>query len=255
MLNSDSAKLLYEQLSADIRQDILAKKYLPGQRIPSEEEFCNLFGISRITVRRAIQDLVEQGQLEKKRGKGTFVVQQQCPVTLDCKALGFANVMRKTGHTPHHIILTKSLQAAGPAAARLEIPENEPVFYIRRVIYEDGSPMSVDEVYVRAARFPGLMDEIGVDVSLYQVLREKYGVSCSTSRLELRIAIADAAVGELLNYPAGEPLYEHDKVVRDGSGEIVHYSHTLIRADRIYYIIDVGGGSATSMHADLRGPH
>ena len=76
MLDTNSLKPLYIQLEAEIRQALREKKYLPGDRLPSEEELCEQYQVSRITVRKAIQQLTDQHILEKHRGKGTFVSTQ-----------------------------------------------------------------------------------------------------------------------------------------------------------------------------------
>lgn len=252
MLNSDSLKPLYEQMESDIRLAIQNKKYLPGQKIPSEEEFCHQYGVSRVTARRAIQNLLEQDLLERKRGKGTFVKQHQVGVPM-INTIGFTDVLKQSGHLPHHSILVKSISSANEAiASKLNLQAGDTIMMMKRIIYEDGSPMAIDETYLSTKRFPGITEELTNDSSLYGVLQEKYNVSFLSSEMELRISQSDAENSVLLDYPTGEPLYEQDKIVYDTDNQVVHYSHTLVRNDRIYYIIKTGANHNTQMIGILK---
>ena len=105
MLDTNSLKPLYIQLEAEIRQALREKKYLPGDRLPSEEELCEQYQVSRITVRKAIQQLTDQHILEKHRGKGTFVSTPSRSV--DLKEHGFTNYLSAIGHKSHHLLLKK----------------------------------------------------------------------------------------------------------------------------------------------------
>lgn len=251
MLNIDSLKPLYKQMESDIRQAILNKKYLPGQKLPSEEEFCQQYGVSRVTARRAIRNLLEQNLLERKRAKGTFVKQQEFGIPL-MNTLGFTDILKQSGHLPHHSILLKSISSANEViASKLNIQVGDSVMMMKRIIYEDGSPMAIDEAYMSSKRFPGIMDELTNDSSLYRVLQDKYKVSFSSSEMELRISLTDADNSALLEYPTGEPLYEQDKIVYDTDNQVVHYSHTLVRNDRVYYIIKTGANYNTKMTSKL----
>lgn len=106
MLDTNSLKPLYIQLEAEIRQALREKKYLPGDRLPSEEKLCEQYQVSRITVRKAIQQLTDQHILEKHRGKGTFVSTPSRSIDLKEQS-GFTNYLSAIGHKSHHLLLKK----------------------------------------------------------------------------------------------------------------------------------------------------
>ena len=139
MLDTNSLKPLYIQLEAEIRQALREKKYLPGDRLPSEEKLCEQYQVSRITVRKAIQQLTDQHILEKHRGKGTFVSTPSRSIDLKEQS-GFTNYLSAIGHKSHHLLLKKELQPSDDFLCEtLSLQPNEPVCYVQRLIFEDDS--------------------------------------------------------------------------------------------------------------------
>ena len=163
MLDTNSLKPLYIQLEAEIRQALREKKYLPGDRLPSEEELCEQYQVSRITVRKAIQQLTDQHILEKHRGKGTFVSTPSRSV--DLKEHGFTNYLSAIGHKSHHLLLKKELQSSDDFLCEtLSLQPNEPVCYVQRLIFEDDSPLALDEIYISSLTYPDFLDRITGDI-------------------------------------------------------------------------------------------
>ena len=167
MLDTNSLKPLYIQLEAEIRQALREKKYLPGDRLPSEEKLCEQYQVSRITVRKAIQQLTDQHILEKHRGKGTFVSTPSRSVDLKEQS-GFTNYLSAIGHKSHHLLLKKELQPSDDFLCEtLSLQPNEPVCYVQRLIFEDDSPLALDEIYISSLTYPDFLDRITGDISFY----------------------------------------------------------------------------------------
>lgn len=237
MLHNNSLKPLYLQLEADIKQAIRTKKYQPGDRLPSEEELCEHYQVSRITVRKAIQNLTDQHLLEKHRGKGTFVTQPMRSIEIGGRN-GFTSYITNTGHQSRHLILVKELRPAGELLCeRLRLEPNEPVCYAKRLFFEDDCPLGLDEIYISSYQYPGFLDHMTNDTSFYEILDSVYKVTRGESVCELNACIADAAQSAILQCQTGDPLFLLNKICYATNGQPVHYSKSLVRGDRTTYTI------------------
>lgn len=250
MLLNNSSKPLYLQLEADIKQAIRNKKYMPGDRLPSEEELCEHYQVSRITVRKAIQNLTDQHLLEKHRGKGTFVAHSARSVEIG-KNNGFTSYITGTGHQSRHLILAKELRAADePLREKLRLEPGEPTYYVKRLFFKDDLPFGLDEIYLSSFQYPGFLDRMTNDTSFYEILDSSYGVTRGESVCELISCIADASQSGLLKCQTGDPLFLLHKVCYDTSGDPIHYSRSLVRGDCVTYTIKTTAAEV-SLHSRI----
>ena len=128
-----------------------------GDSIPSERELCAQFGVSRMTVRQAVDALVVEGLLERVQGRGTFVAQPK--VDLQLRLASFPEEMRRRGMEPDLRVLAAEATTATPQLAEaLELPVGADVYYLRRLRLADGLPMAVEENWVPAVLVPDLLD-------------------------------------------------------------------------------------------------
>src|SRR6201996_4585268 len=139
---------LYERVESVLAGDIADGNLSPDTQLPSEDGLIARFKVSRTTVRKAVQNLVERGLIEIRRGKGTFVAQPK--ITQDLTELtGFVEDMQAMGRTPTARLVDKAVVAASEAVAhRLALPAGTQVMRIRRVRLADGVAMSFDETYL-----------------------------------------------------------------------------------------------------------
>lgn len=187
--DSNTNGLLYLQLETELKQAILDGKYGVGERIPTEQELCQSFGMSRITVRRAVQDLVEEGLLSKVQGRGTFVaVPKHVLGSSESSDRGFGR-LEPGDHGIHRVVLEKSTERADKdLAAILGIQQGGEVFFIRRLIIEEDYPMAIDNLFVSSAMFPDLPDFLLDDVSFYRLIDEHYRYEFGDESLMLESA-------------------------------------------------------------------
>lgn len=243
MLQANQPKPLYLQIEDDIRQNIRFKKYSIGDQMPSEEELCIQYGVSRITVRRAIQGLVDAGLLEKHRGKGTFVAVPKHIVAVG-KSDGFTGYLEKFGRHSRQKILGKILASSDERQAEmLGLHTGDKIIEIKRLIFEDAFPLAVDELCVSAESFPDMMELFDDSASLYELLSEHYHVKLGKSKTFLDVSTAKMEEAHLLNCAAGNPLFILKKQMMDVHGVPVHYSKSIVRGDRVTYQVVVEDNS------------
>lgn len=240
-MDSKSNRALYLQVEADIRNDIMQKKYLPGEKLPTETEMCKIYNVSKITIRKAFELLTKNGLVERSRGRGTFVKLNKEKVSLGATQ-GFNQFLEKTGHSIKNNILSTKLTKADPfLAEKLQIQLEAPVINIQRLMWDDEVPIATDSFFAAAENYPGLLDEINSFGSLYDLLERKYKVTAYRSKIEFSGIIAKPELADLLHCYTGDPLFVLDKLSYTKNDEVIHFSTSTIRCDRVNYVINVSG--------------
>jgi GntR family transcriptional regulator len=186
-IDFESKVPLYYQLKEQIKQCIMSGKYKDGDLLPSEREFGDQYELSSTTVRRALNDLVQESFLERKAGKGTFVRRRK--VTRDLrKVLGFTKNMSEMGLKPSTTVLSKNVVSANAfARQRMGLEKGIRVVRLKRLRLADGVPMMLETRYIRSDLCPGIEKE-ELSSSLWKVFEEKYGLN--PNRHSQRMAIA-----------------------------------------------------------------
>lgn len=255
MLKANNSIPLYEQLQAIIRDNILSGMYAPGERMPSEPELGKSFGVSRITVRRAIEELEKGGLLERKQGRGTFVRYNKVRGTMD-SIMGFTDSLSGMGLNPRRVIHSKYIVPADAGiASTLCILRGAPVVELKRTMCDDTKPILYDECYYPLERFPGMLEKLHEDVSTYQLIREEYGVLMTRAHKCFNVEIADEEICKYLNCKLGDPLFSIFKVAYDEEDVPVHISKSRVLADCATYVLDVDQNRrSSSLHLQVHKP-
>ncbi|WP_242771302.1 GntR family transcriptional regulator [Brevibacillus parabrevis] len=239
-LNNASHKPLYLQLKEVIKEDINRGVYKSGQQLPPEGELCEMYGVSRITTRRAITELVEAGILQRQQGKGTFVTATKLKREL-IAVNGFSEFLTQTGQLPQpQIISTALIEADKAIASPLQIAVGTPILQLKRLHYVNDAPLVWETVYYPLTRFPQLEKYIAESISTYQVLKKYYQVEPASNLKTLNVIMATQEEAELLRCSIGTPLYQIDKVAYDNTGSPFHSSSSLIPTDRVTFTINTG---------------
>lgn len=237
VLDSYTNGLLYLQLETELKQKMLTGEYAVGERIPTEPELCDEYGVSRITVRRAVQDLVDEGLLRKVRGRGTFVAVPKYVASIGTDmGYGFGELQSPGSmEKSYEVVEAREVPATGSVCERLGLAEGEAAYYVRRVILEGEVPLAIDDLFVSAARFPGLLDLIDERTPFYELVRGHYGLDLGPEDFTLDASTARNDEARLLKCAVGAPLFILRKLVTTPDGEPIHYSKSVIRADRVSY--------------------
>lgn len=224
----DGARPKHEQLRA-ILERMCADDLAPGDPLPSERRLCELYGVSRITVREAIGQLVSEGLLVRVHGKGTFVAARQ--VRSQLHLASFHQDMRKLGLTPTTAVLLAREEPLPAASAELlGVDEGEPGWHVHRLRIAGGLPMATDESWFVAARLPGL---VGHDLSqsLYELLDREYGIVLDGAEQTVGAVPAGQTLATLLGIEPGRPVLEFNRV-SSFEGAPVEHTVSYYRGDR-----------------------
>ncbi|BBB49080.1 GntR family transcriptional regulator [Pelolinea submarina] len=188
---------IYQQITAYIKETIEKGIYQKGNIIPSEQELCNQFDTSRMTVRRAINDLVNDGTLYRIQGRGTFVSHFVFRKYLE--VLGFSYHMRTLGFQPSSKILSFEIQKPEKnIAEELKILPSDNVFYLSRVRMADLEPIAIENVFLPEKRFPGLDKYSLEENSLYDTLRTYYKTEIFLRHEKINAIVAEGTDANIL---------------------------------------------------------
>lgn len=235
MINKNSPVPIYHQLEEYIKQQIENGLLKEEEVIPSEREFAERFQISRMTVRQAINNLVTDGYLNRKKGRGTFVSKKKVEQELQGMT-SFTEDMLSRGMKPSSKLLSfKIIQADKKTALDLKINENDPIYKIKRIRLADGAPMALETAYVPVNIVPGLTEE-NSNLSLYQYIEEHLSLSISEATQEIEASIADVHTAEPLGIEEGEPILFIVRIAYLQDGTPFELVKSSFRADRYRFI-------------------
>lgn len=219
---------LYFQIATRIESVILDGTLPPGSRLENEVALGERLGLSRPTIRRAIQDLVDKGLLVRRRGIGTQVVHGQVTRKVELTSL-FEDLAREN-RTPSTRLLELEIIDADPRAAeQLGVSSGSPVLHLKRVRLADGVPLAILENYL-PEDFIGLTSADLLEHGLYQVLRGR-GVTIRVARQNIGARRATATESELLEIDRHDPVLTMDRIAYDNSGRAVEFGHHAYRPD------------------------
>ncbi|MDY5482655.1 MAG: phosphonate metabolism transcriptional regulator PhnF [Clostridium sp.] len=204
-MNPNSIIPLYAQIVDRLKRDIENGVFNATGRIPTEAELAAQYQVSRITVRRAVDDLVSQGLVEKKQGKGTFICRQK--FAKDIKNLqSFSEMCRHMNMIPGGQMLeNKLIPADEKIRKQLNLEEGAYVIYISRLRTADGEPVAIEKNYF-PVKYSFLLEKRFDDNSLFECLQAEAKVRVAASEKRIELCRATAAEAKLMKISKGTPL-------------------------------------------------
>ena len=227
----------YHQLAQWLRQQIQEGTWRPGDQLPTEAALCEQFGVSRGTVRQAIQMLVQEGLVEREQGRGSFVRQPKRRAFFTLT--GFREDMRRQGIQPEtRVLAAEVIPADETTAQRLHIPLEAPVIHIERLHLADGHPILYDKRLLARDLCPDLLQEDLATASIHELLIEKYRIPLLRTIHIMEVHLLDETEAELLQTDPGTPAFFVDRLTYtiDAEGErpAVWYQ-ALYRGDAYHF--------------------
>lgn len=222
----------YIQIREVLRNRIVQGKYRPHERLPGETALAEEFSVTRMTLRRAVDDLVAEGLLYRSRGRGTFV--RARPARADHSRLqSFCDANRALQRTPSSRLLEARALVPDPTVSEaLEIDHGQPVFRIVRVRLADNEPVAYHEAYVPCHLIPDMLEK-NVEDSLYAIYRE-YGLTPTTGEQVVEARSVGGEIARHLGLAASgpHPVLYVERISRAASEVPVEFLRAYYRADR-----------------------
>ncbi len=231
-VQKDSSVPIYSQVERMVMDMIGSGKLSPGQRAPSEREIAETLGISRMTARAAMSNLIADGYLYSVPGKGTIVSNPKMRQDL-MELTSFTEDMRKRGLKPGARLLEIGVtdRASEKVYRRLELSEGEDLIRIHRLRTADEEPMCLETSYLPKSYVPWLPEEDLESGSLYRAL-ESRGIELVRAEEHLEATVVWETESELLTVPAGYPALLIERTTYTEGGRPIEYVKSLYRGDR-----------------------
>ncbi|MBI5739582.1 MAG: GntR family transcriptional regulator [Nitrospirae bacterium] len=238
LIDRHKSEKLYVQLF-----DILKKKIEDGDwpvtsQIPTEEEICRTYEVSKATVRLSVLELVRQGYLTRQQGKGTFVCKRIIPEGL-MMSTSFRELMLEAGVNFSTKLLAKTVtMPIDDIDVKLGVPEDRHIIYIRRLRLLDNEPILLQESYIPHHLCPSLLHDDVEDNSLFDLFEKKYGMKITRIVDFIEIAHVTAAEGQVLGLPEGAVAMLLEQHFYAGDTQVM-YMRSVKRPERFRFYIEM----------------
>jgi GntR family transcriptional regulator, frlABCD operon transcriptional regulator len=232
-LNPSTPQPLYMQIRQMLKNDIQNGKYKPDEQIPTEAELCEIYNVSRITIRKAIEELVNEGVLTRIPRRGTFVTSKKFHNEL-LSVSGFSEFSHQLGMIPNSRILRSDIiSAPEDVASHLLIDTGSPVLELERLMYVNDRPLFYDIAHYSLTRFPDLEKKIAGDESTYKILLEEYQTEIVSNDKIIDVIAANKDYAKLLECDIGANLFRIVKIAFDAKDEPVHLSTFMCETNKV----------------------
>lgn len=231
-------KSLHSKVKEEIIRLITEKKYKPNTLLPTEAEFCEKFGVSRTTIRTALQQLSTEGYIYREQGRGTFVSDSKVKQTLSTTDVKFSEQLMTQGKKPLIKVLSLQVVSADEFLANLfQLKEGDPVNRLERIRYADEEPLQYEIAYLPWFKTPGL-DREECEKSLYKLLEVQFRLTIKKTVEQLELILADEAIADTLNILVNTPCFSMETYAYLEDGVPIEYSKAVFRGDRANFVIE-----------------
>jgi GntR family transcriptional regulator len=231
-VNRHSSLPLHQQLYEILRHKILQGEWKVGEMIPTEPELMQQFKLSRITVRRALNRLVDEGLIYRQQGRGSFVAERTLEQGLT-RIISFTEDMNQRGMVPRTEVLFSDLvPAPQDVAERLGLEAGIETARLERLRIASDEPLSIEESYLVHSYFPGVLENDYAVNPLRESLEAKYGIRILRAKQIIRAVRASTHQARLLTVSAGSPLLFIERVSYSQQNIPVEFLRIYYRGDR-----------------------
>lgn len=235
MVTAARKQPLYDQL-VDILSEKIDHEYRPGDLMPSERELSERYGLSRTTVRLALQELERLGLVIRQHGRGTFVADRSAQTTNLMHSYSFTDQMREMGRSPETTILEFcEFEADKNLSDHMGTRIGDRLFKLKRLRSADGMPMMVERTYLPVRKFLSLKRPMLEHKPLYDLIEQDFRQKIRVAEEEFFASIARPADARLLEISEGAPVLDLVRTTYNESNEIVEYTLSVARADQFKY--------------------
>ncbi len=226
----------YIQIFESLTEQIENGTYKPGDKLPSERDLSKQLGVSRMTLREALDELDGHGMLDRRQGSGTYIAEPKLEQQVDV-LVGFSEAMLQRGLKPGARLLSlEKAPASKQIAALLQLGIGQPLYYIHRLRTVNGEPMALEHSYFPAHICEGIEEYDLTSESIYALLEKEYGVTLEAAEHILEPVVANAYESEVLAVRPGAPLMLVRRIAFDAEGRPIEYAKDIYRGDRSRFV-------------------
>ncbi|GMQ73073.1 GntR family transcriptional regulator [Tetragenococcus halophilus] len=237
MKHTFNSQPLYYQL-VDFLKNQIENKLLAHDKLPSEREIEKRFGVSRTTVRLALQELESDGYVYRRHGKGTFVSELSKQTADLAGVYSFTEQMKKLGRkTQTHILAFEQVEADKQVAGALQTSLGETVYKLKRLRLADDEPLMVETSYLPVKPFLSLTKELLLQKPLYDVFSDDFEQKIRLADEEFYASIATKEDAEILQIYSGSPVLHLSRLTYNMKNEVIEFTLSTARADQFHYKI------------------
>ena len=229
LVNIESNARRYVRIVSDLLEEIGGLQ--PGDEVASERQLATRYGVSRMTARRALQELARMSVIRRQPGRGNVVQSHKVTQSL-AQLTSFTQDMRNLHLVPSTRVLEVQSIVPGPDISRLlQLSANEPVLLLRRLRLANDEPMCLEVNHLPLVRLPGI-ERTDLSQSLYELFRRQYGREPRTAEETIEATLAPAKEAEILRIPEHDPLLLITRLTFDSTAMPLEYVRSYYRADR-----------------------
>ncbi|MGC9529337.1 MAG: GntR family transcriptional regulator [Candidatus Bipolaricaulaceae bacterium] len=229
---------LYYQLKEILRSWIISGKFDDARRFPSERKLEDRYRVSRMTVRRALSELVREGFLFREQGRGSFVVKPHLKDQLR-RLTSFTEDMHLRGLSSHTRTLSLHLVHDSEVTQKLNTAPEEELVRLQRLRYVEGEPIALQTAFVRHRYCPGLAERQLTEGSLYKTLEEEYDLRLGRALQTVEAKPADEYEAKLLQVGIGQPVLVLERLTFLWDGTPIEYVRSTYRGDRYRFTVEL----------------
>jgi GntR family transcriptional regulator len=209
-----------------------------GDAIPPERRLASELGVSRPTLRSAIDELVREGLLRRRHGSGTYVSEPK--IALPLTMTSFTEDMARRGmRAGSHVISFEPISAGAKLGRRLRISPADEVWAVRRLRLADDVSMAIEFLHVPRRLLPELSREDLEEHSFYKLLRDRHGIVIASGIQTIEPTVVDEDEAEMLGVPVHSPAFLFERTTDSEGGDVVEYVRSLYRGDRYRLVTEL----------------
>lgn len=233
MIDKKSPIPVYFQLKNFIKDDIKKRNLKPGEPILSENKYCEMFKISRMTVRQALNELESEGIIVRERGKGSFVA---IPRIEQEGLMSFTKMVKSKGMNPSTKITKFGKIVSSKLAQILKIEEDEEIFVMTRVRKADDFPVAAETIYIPVKFVPDIENK-NLEGSFYELLKDEYSIEIKASKTSFSAVISDKNLEEILELEENIPLLKLESI--NYYSDPVYYEISYYKSDQFNVTVNL----------------
>ncbi len=238
LIDREDHQKLYLQLYEILKKKIESSEWPVGSQIPTEEDLCKIFNVSRATVRNAVMELVRQGYLKRQQGKGTFVQRNIVSEGLSM-ITSFREILFEKGLKFSTKVLARTvMMPIDDMDIKLRVPRDKHIIYIKRLRLIDTEPVLLQETYIPYHICPLLLEEDVETQSLFELFEKKYGIKITRVQNHIEVTYLNADEARLIGLPEASAAILLNQYFYSGD-TVFMYTRSIKRTDRFKFLINL----------------